>query len=421
VRTSILYTATFPDNNESTAECRASNFFTVSLSSPLFRLIAVAVTAHVALGAARVTTALYALSLHASAFTVGTLIALFALFPMMLAVPMGRVIDRTGMRKPLMVGCLLATIGVLLAASIPGLTVLYPAAILIGTGFMAIFIGTQHAVGVVSAPEQRTASYSRLSLGFSISSFAGPLIAGFMIDHASFSYAYLSCGMFTLAALALTMGGAISLVTVQAVTHHQSKGSPLQLLRDHELSGVYFIGILLAAGWDMFTFVTPVHGTQLGFSASTIGMILASFAAATFVVRLAMPGIVQRYREWQILTAALSVTALCYVAFPFMDTPISLAATAAVLGLALGTGQPNVLALLHTMAPAGRGAEAIGIRATIGNASSIMMPIAFGAAGAALGLFVVFWSLSLAIATGIPLAASKARAQSRKKLSISKE
>jgi len=393
----------------------------VSLSSPLFRLIAVAVTAHVALGAARVTTALYALSLHASAFTVGTLIALFALFPMMLAVPMGRVIDRTGMRKPLMVGCLLATIGVLLAASIPGLTVLYPAAMLIGTGFMAIFIGTQHAVGVVSAPEQRTASYSRLSLGFSISSFAGPLIAGFMIDHASYSYAYLSCGMFTLAALALTVSGAISHVTVQPVTHHQSKGSPLQLLRDRELRRVYIIGILLAAGWDMFTFVTPVHGTQLGFSASTIGMILASFAAATFVVRLAMPYIVQRYREWHILTAALSVTALCYVAFPFMDTPISLAATAVVLGLALGTGQPNVLALLHTMAPAGRGAEAIGIRATIGNASSIMMPIAFGAAGAALGLFVVFWSLSLAIATGIPIAASKARAQSRKKLSTSQE
>ena len=340
---------------------------------------------------------------------------------MLLAVPMGRVIDRIGMRKPLMVGCLLATAGVLLAASIPGLTVLYPAAVLIGTGFMAIFIGTQHAVGVVSAPEQRTASYSRLSLGFSISSCTGPLIAGFMIDHASYSYAYLSCGMFTLAALALTVGGAVSHVTVQPVTHHQRKGSPLQLLRDRELSRVYIIGILLAAAWDMFTFVTPVHGSQLGFSASTIGMILASFAAATFVVRLAMPGIVQRYREWQILTVALSVAALCYVAFPFMDTPVSLAATAAVLGLALGTGQPNVLALLHTIAPAGRGAEAIGIRATIGNASSIMMPIAFGAAGAALGMFVVFWSLSLAIAAGIPIAASKAMAQSRKKLSTSQE
>jgi MFS family permease len=393
----------------------------VSLSSPLFRLIAVAVTAHVALGAARVTTALYALSLQASAFTVGTLIALFALVPMMLAVPMGRAIDRIGMRKPLMIGCLLASAGVLLAATVSGLPVLYAAAMLIGTGFMAIFIGTQHAVGVMSLPEQRTANFSRLSLGFSISSFTGPLIAGFMIDHVSYSFAYLSCGLFTLTAFGLTVSGTLTHISTQPVTQHIAKGSPLQLLRNRELRRVYIIGILLAAGWDMFTFVTPVHGSQLGFSASTIGMILASFAGATFIVRLAMPGIVRRYREWQILTVALTVTSLCYLVFPFMETPITLAATAAVLGLALGTSQPNVLALLHSIAPPGRGAEAIGIRATIGNASSIMMPLAFGAAGATLGMFVVFWSLSLAIAAGVPLAASKAMAQTRKKLSTPQE
>lgn len=393
----------------------------MSLSSPLFRLIAVAVTAHVALGAARVTTALYALSLQASAFTVGTLIALFALVPMLLAVPMGRAIDRIGMRKPLMIGCLLASAGVLLAATVSGLPVLYAAAMLIGTGFMAIFIGTQHAVGVMSPPEQRTANFSRLSLGFSISSFTGPLIAGFMIDHVSYSFAYLSCGLFTLTAFGLTVSGTLTHISPQPVTQHIAKGSPLQLLRNRELRRVYIIGILLAAGWDMFTFVTPVHGSQLGFSASTIGMILASFAGATFIVRLAMPGIVRRYREWQILTVALSVASLCYMVFPFMETPLTLAATAAVLGLALGTSQPNVLALLHSIAPPGRGAEAIGIRATIGNASSIMMPLAFGAAGATLGMFVVFWSLSLAIAAGVPLAASKAMAQTRKKLSTPQE
>lgn len=393
----------------------------MSLSSPLFRLIAVAVTAHVALGAARVTTALYALSLQASAFTVGTLIALFALVPMMLAVPMGRAIDRIGMRKPLMIGCLLASAGVLLAATVSGLVVLYVAAMLIGTGFMAIFIGTQHAVGVMSLPEQRTANFSRLSLGFSISSFTGPLIAGFMIDHVSYSFAYLSCGLFMLAAFGLTVSGALTHISNQPVTQHIAKDSPVQLLRNHELRRVYIIGILLAAAWDMFTFVTPVQGSKLGFSASTIGMILASFAGATFIVRLAMPGIVRRYKEWQILTVALSVASLCYVAFPFMETPITLAATAAVLGLALGTSQPNVLALLHNIAPAGRGAEAIGIRATIGNASSVMMPLAFGAAGATLGMFVVFWGLSLAIAAGVPLAASKAMAQSRKKLPTPQE
>ena len=56
----------------------------------------------------------------------------------------------------------------------------------------------------------------------------------------------------------------------------------------------------------------------------------------------------------------------------------------------------------------GRGAEAIGIRATIGNASSAFLPLAFGAAGATLGLLIVFWGLGTIIACGVPLAARKA-------------
>ncbi len=376
--------------------------------SPLIRLIAVAVTAHVALGAARVTTALYALSLHASEFTVGTLISLFAVFPMLLAVPMGRVIDRKGVRMPMMTGCLLASAGVILAASVGGLMVLYASAILIGTGFMAIFISAQHAVGALSAPDQRAANFSKLSLGFSISAFTGPLVAGFMIDHIGHAAAYWFCGAFTLAAFVFAASGALRNIVPQTAAHTARKGSPLELLRDPELRGVYVVGILLAAAWDLFTFVTPIRGSQLGFSASTIGMILATFSAATFTVRLAMPRIVQRYREWQILTGALSAAALCYTLFPFMQQPWSMALTAAALGLALGTGQPNVLALLHEGAPAGRSAEAIGIRATIGNASAVTLPLAFGAAGATLGQFAVFWGLGLIIATGIPLAARRA-------------
>jgi MFS family permease len=97
-----------------------------------------------------------------------------------------------------MAGCALASVGVTLAATIPGLGILYLASVLTGTGFMAIFIGTQHAVGTLAPPDERAASFSRLSLGFSVSAFAGPLIAGFAIDHADYSVAYLICGAFTL-------------------------------------------------------------------------------------------------------------------------------------------------------------------------------------------------------------------------------
>jgi predicted MFS family arabinose efflux permease len=383
-------------------------FLSVPRLSPLVQLIAVAVTAHVALGASRVTTALYALSLHASEFTVGSLIALFAVFPMFLAVPMGRTIDRIGIRKPMMAGCLLASAGVISAALIQGLTVLYFSAVLIGTGFMAIFISAQHAVGALAPPDSRAASFSKLSLGFSVSSFAGPLIAGFVIDHSHYSVAFWVCGGFTLAAFLLAAGGALRQIAPHQGPHASRVGGTLALLREPDLRRIYIVGILLAAAWDLFTFVTPIRGSQLGFSASVIGMILASFSAATFLVRLIMPYITRHFHEWQVLTGALAIATLCYALMPFMRQPLTMAAVAAGLGLALGTGQPNVLALLHQCAPSGRGAEAIGIRATIGNASSVMLPLAFGAAGATLGLFAVFWGLGALIACGIPLAANKA-------------
>ena len=384
------------------------------LFSPLFGLIAVAVTAHVALGAARVTTALYAISLQASTFTVGSLIALFALFPMLLAVLMGRMIDRIGVRKPMMGGCLLASCGVILAALVQELSILYLSAILIGTGFMAIFISAQHAVGSLALPDQRAASFSKLSLGFSVSSFTGPLIAGFVIDHSHYTVAYWVCAGFTLAAFCIAASGALAAIPLHHKARTTTTGGPLELLRNVDLRRIYIVGILLAAAWDLFTFVTPVRGSQLGFSASTIGMILATFSAATFTVRLAMPNITRRYHEWQILSGALAAAALCYVAMPFMQHPLAMAAVAAGLGLALGTGQPNVLALLHQWAPVGRGAEAIGIRATIGNASAVLLPLAFGAAGSALGLYVVFWTLALMIAIGVPLALKQSQQQSPK-------
>ncbi len=379
--------------------------------SPLFGLITVAVTAHVALSAARVTTALYALSLHASTLTVGLLVALFALFPMLLAVPMGRMIDRIGVRKPMMSGCLLACTGVVLAALVQGLSILYLSVILIGTGFMAIFISAQHAVGALALPDQRAASFSKLSLGFSVSSFTGPLIAGFVIDHSHYAVAYWVCAGFTFAAFCIAASGVLKAIPMQHAARAAGSGGPLELLRNADLRRIYIVGILLAAAWDLFTFVTPVRGSQLGFSASTIGMILATFSAATFIVRLAMPTITRRYHEWQILSGALAAAALCYVAMPFMQHPLAMAAVAAGLGLALGTGQPNVLALLHQWAPAGRGAEAIGIRATIGNASAVLLPLAFGAAGATLGLYAVFWALGILIACGVPLAIKQSRQQ----------
>lgn len=382
---------------------------------PLLQLIAISMAAHIALAGSRVTTALYALSLQASELTVGILIALFAIFPMLFAVSMGRLIDRIGIRQPMLCGCLALAAGCLIPSLLPGLPVLYLSAILIGTGFMGIHIGSQHAVGAMSTEATRSSNYSWLALGFSVSSFFGPVIAGFVIDHAKFAVAYGVCSAFGLLGVILVVCGKLDRIKLRHHDVPRSPGSTLDLLRNPEMRGIYSIGILMAAAWDLFTFVTPIYGTRLGFSASTIGLILGAFSAASFAVRLAMPQLTRRYTEWQVLTAAMVMVVICYAIYPFMQHAVSLMAIAAGLGLALGSAQPNVLSLLHQAAPPGRGGEAIGIRATIGNASQVILPVAFGAAGAVLGLFVVFWGVGTIVGSGVPMAWRKAVAQHRER------
>lgn len=377
-------------------------------ATPLLHLILVSLFAHLALAGSRVTTSLYALSLHSSEFTVGILIALFALFPMIFAVPMGRLIDRIGIIKPMLIGSISMALGCALPSVIPGLPVLYLAALFIGTGFMAIQVSSQHAVGAMSTTEKRAANFSGLAVGYSISGFCGPVIAGFVIDHARYSIAYMVFCGFALSALTLIAYGQVK---QNQLTQHAGKPgsrSTFDLLRDHEMRRLYLIGTLLSSAWDLFTFVLPIHGSRLGFSASTIGLILGCFSAATFIVRLTMPWISRRYSEWQVLAAALTLAMVCYALFPLMQQPMSLMAVAAVLGLAVGSSQPNMLALLHHTAPPGRAGEAVGVRITIGNACQVVLPLAFGGAGATLGLSAVFWGMSAMMGTGVPAAWRKA-------------
>ncbi|MBI1891601.1 MAG: MFS transporter [Burkholderiales bacterium] len=367
------------------------------------QLILVSVAAHVALAGIRVTTSLYALSLHASEFTVGVLMALFALFPMLLGVPAGRLIDRIGLQRPMFAGCAALSIGCALPAMLPGLTILYPAVVLAGTGFMVIQIGSQHTVGAMSEENARSGNFGWLALGYSISSFSGPVLAGFIIDHAKHAIAYSTFLGFAVLALLMIAFGGLGKIQVR----HESRrtdGSALELLLHAEMRKIYLVGILLSSAWDLFTFTMPIHGTRLGFSASTIGLIMGCFSAATFTIRLAMPWITRHHSEWRILASALTVAVACYSLFPFMRSPQTLMAVAALLGLAVGSSQSNILTLLHNAAPPGRAAEAVGIRSTIGNACQVVLPLSFGAAGAALGLFAVFWTMGGMIATGLPLA-----------------
>lgn len=380
----------------------------------LVREIGLVALAHVVFTGSRVTASLYALAHGASTFTVGVIIALFALVPMLSAVRAGRWLDAVGPRKPLAAAAALLLAGAALPAAFP-----YPVAdlgpllvgvALIGTGAMLAQITVQDLVGRAAAPHERTVAFSWLALGVSVSSFTGPVAAGFVIDHFGHRIAFATFWLVALA-LAVLLAGLWRALPPPAGRRAAPAGERpfFDLLRHRPVRRVLIATALISMAWDLQTFMVPVHGTRAGLSASQIGLVLGSFAVATFAIRAAMPWLARTYREWQVLTFTLSTAAVAFALMPLFDTLLPLAACAALLGLGLGAAQPNVMSLLHARSPAGRVGEALGLRTTIMNASHVVLPLVFGAAGSVIGAGAVFWIMSALLASGGYAAARRLR------------
>ncbi|MCB2069956.1 MAG: MFS transporter, partial [Ottowia sp.] len=98
----------------------------------LARVVVTQVSLHSAMTGCRLAAPLLALQQGYSASAVGVLLALFALAPLFLALPAGRMADRGGARLPLVLSALMAIVGAAAAALWPVFGMLCLAALLTG-------------------------------------------------------------------------------------------------------------------------------------------------------------------------------------------------------------------------------------------------------------------------------------------------
>jgi MFS family permease len=370
----------------------------------LFRFILFVIVGMTVMAGVRISASLYLLSQQASPLTVGILIATFALVAMFCAVPVGRWVDRVGARKPLLAGALAILAGALLAWWNGHALALYGAGALVGTGYMLVHVVAQHGVGQLSNAQNRTANFAWLTLGMSFAAVCSPVLGGVMIDSFGYASAFRVFAMVALLLLLLVEFLHVDLSHLAAPAHSAAAAPQGKLLdlawRLPRLRMIYLIGILLASSWDLFMFVTPVQGSARGFSAATIGMILASFSLATFVIRFLMQYLTPHLLPWTIISITLALACIGFLLFPWQQQAWSMMLLAFFLGLGLGGSQPNMLTLLFHAAPPGRGGEALGIRISITTATQVFIPMLFGALGGSLGLWPVCLAMSVLLALG---------------------
>ena len=381
------------------------------MKQELAKLIAGQVFLHACMTGMRLATPLLALQQGYSALAVGVLLALFSLTQVFMAIPAGRFTDRHGLKKPVRISVVVACIGASVSVVWPVFPVLCFGALMTGgaTGFTVIAL-QRHVGRMSSDANQLKETFSWLAIGPSVSNFIGPFFAGVLIDHAGQTPA--DADGFRAAFVMLSILPILAWYWIRQV-HEQPMAPQLpehanarvwDLLQDPMMRRLLLVNWLLSSCWDVHTFVVPVLGHERGLSASVVGSILGAFAVASAIIRVVLPWIARRLQEYRLLTGAMILASLIFAVYPLFDSAMAMAICSVSLGIVLGVVQPMIMSTLHQITPPHRQGEALGLRIMAVNASSVVMPLVFGAAGAVAGVSVVFWVVGMGVASGAPQA-----------------
>ncbi len=371
----------------------------------LTALVAGQLGMHSAMAGLRMAAPLQLLREGQSAWTVGLLLALFALAPVLFALPAGRLADRLGYHRPVYLavavaasGCLLALASTFCAGPLH-LGLLCAAAMATGAGANLGMLTIQRTAGLTARDStERVRVFSWLGVAPSFSNVIGPVTTGLMIDAFGFRAAF---------ALLLLMPLS-TLLSARAVPHLPPAGSAVRgphhtawdLLRAPGLQRLLVVNWLLSMCWDVHTFAVPVLGHERGFSASTIGLILGSFTLSVTGVRLVIPWMAHRLSEITVLRCAMFGTGVVFALYPLAPNAWAMGGLALLLGLTLGSVQPMIMSMLYHLTPDHRHGEALAFRSMALNMSSTAMPLIFGATGTLVGAAVLFWVVGGAVGAG---------------------
>ena len=341
---------------------------------------------------------LYSVELGAAPVVIGMLAACFGIVPLLFSWTSGKLADRFGSRWLMLWGVAGSALGILLPFFLPGVPALMAAAICNGLTTTFCNVSLQTLVGKFSTPENRARNYSNFSLAGAMTNVVGPLAAGFGIDLIGYQHTcVLMFGIFLLPVVLLATRGHLL---------PPGSGEPAASGGLRELLAVPGVGRAMAAsgigqvGADFFQIYLPVYARALGHSASTIGIILACFSLAQFASRVFMPGLIARFNEQAVLAYAFGVAAAAFALIPFCEQAWAIGTAAFLTGLGMGFSRPISMMMMYAHSPAGRSAEAMGLRLTAENMTRMVGPVVFGAIASAAGLGAIFWLNALMMGAG---------------------
>jgi len=353
-----------------------------------------------------------AIELDANTVQIGVVAALYALFPVLLALQFGAWVGKIGEGKLLIVGTLslaATSLALIFANSVFTLAI---ATALAGVSHLACMVGGQSMVALRAPRESYDRYFGYYTFSASLGHLVGPLIAALVAGSdgtlpKSTSSAFLLGFILCVVALFPVIKWWNNKPSIVGKSDQGTYTAAFSLLKKPGIFAAIYISLAISSVADVLVVFLPLFGTENNFSPYAVGIILAIRAGTTMISRFFLGRLSNRFSTYQLLMVSTSISVIACAAMAFAKTPFSLGAIVFIAGFSLGIGQPLTMSLVSQKTAADERALAVSARLMGNRFGQFLVPAGAGAIAASAGAGGVFIALSVLLATSLFGAASK--------------
>ena len=332
---------------------------------------------------------LYVDRLGFSPSAIGMIVGCFSFMSMLLAIPIGRITDRLGVRPLLLAGVAANIVHSLLLMKVQTLGLLLAAQLFGGLGFLLIIVSSQAYITGLSETSLRERGFGLISLTSAVGQMFGPFLGGTLLNWTTYSQVFgLSVLLACLGFCILWLKPQASSTRTVSLSLRHSLGEIRSMLSSPYLLAVLSICFSVVFVASLRSSFLPILLQEKGFGPGLIGFLLSSFAVSMTGLRLFVGRLMGTVSRVRLMAVTLLLLIAGISALPLFASASLLSLELLIFGLGFGLSQPLTMVMVSDFRHSGL---AMGLRFSVINLAAFSSPLLMGWVVHGLGLDWAFY------------------------------
>lgn len=322
----------------------------------------------------------------ANAGTIGLISAAFSAVQVVLALIIGKVMDKKGTRFIMIVGNAILVVSTVILTQTRQIPLIFIASALMGISHIMVMLTAQVLTIGFRKGRERGRAVGLYTFGNSAGIFLGPYFGALLFERLGSNRGFYGVVITSLLSLIFS-----AFVMNQKRETTERQISLKEIINDRPLFRTVLSGSFVLFVAEVNTTFFPLHGQALNLSVKTIGTVLSTYGMASMLVRPFLGKLVQWLSTYRLMIICMTVGGISMAFFGVVHSAALFLILGAILGSTLGILGPTTMLATANITPEQDRSKVMAIRAMINYFGQATSPLVFGYLVSVISINGIYW------------------------------